>query len=194
MSLVKNKGTGAGGAETNVSGLSFEALTSNEINLQNKGFSKVIMSKGKSTYYLKFHFDDLKVNIYYASKKGFTKLVKQLFDIYIFKEPDEAYIIHYLFDDTYDVRIIEKKNQNTSGSVEDKLLTGNTIRKIYQKLLPRNCQVSYAFCISDYLKRNFTSDTTKYRVIREIFKEENIPLFYGEDNDYFDMINKWIGI
>lgn len=194
MSLIKNRGTGAGGAETNVSGLSFETLTSNEKNLEMQGFSRVIISKGKSTYYLIYHFDDLQVDIYYAIKKGFKKLTKKLFDIEIFREPDEAYIIHYIVDNTYDVRIIEKKNQNTPGSVEDKLLTGNTIRKIYQKLLPSNCKVSYAFCVSSYLKRNFTSDITKYKIIREIFEEENIQLFYGEDNNYFDNINEWIGL
>jgi hypothetical protein len=194
MSIVKNKGTGAGGAETNVSGLSFEMQTCNQMNLVKQGFSKVLMSKGKSTYYLKYSFDDLQVDIYYASKKGFTRLIKILFDVSIFREPDEAYIIHYLVDDTYDVKIIEKKNQNTPGSVEDKLLAGNTIRKIYHKLLPSKCRVSYAFCISDYLKSNFTSNTTKYKVLREIFVEDNIPFFYGEDNDYFENINQWIGL
>jgi hypothetical protein len=194
MYIVRNKGTGAGGAETNVSGLSFEMQTCNQMNLVKQGFSKVIMSKGKSTYYLKYSFDDLQVEIYYASKKGFTRLIQTLFDVSIFREPDEAYIIHYLVDDKYDVKIIEKKNQNTPGSVEDKLLAGNTIRKIYQKLLPNKCHVSYAFCISDYLKKNFTSDIVKYKVIREIFEEEGIPLFYGDDIDYFDKINKWIGL
>mgnify|MGYP000485241837 CR=1 FL=1 len=190
----KNRGTGAGGANTNAFGLRFEVKTCNQRNLTDNGFQKKELGTGVSTYYLVYNFDDLQVVVYYASKKGFVKLIKQLFDVETFREPDEAYIIHYLCDNTYHIKILEKKNQNTAGSVEDKLLTGNTIRKIYQRLLPSYCNVSYAFCVSTFLKNNINSNSLKYKVLREIFEEDNIPIFFGDDDDYFCKINHWIGL
>ena len=47
-----NKGTGAGGAKTNVVGKSFEQLTSNEPRLIAEGFIRTNMTKGKYGYYL----------------------------------------------------------------------------------------------------------------------------------------------
>lgn len=195
-SKIANKGTGAGGAKTNENGLNFERTTCNFENLILQGFVKKQLGKGKAKtkFYLVQQFNDLQVVVYVASKKGFVSLMKQLFNVNICKEPDEAYVIHYLFDNTYDVKIIEKKNQNTAGSVEEKLMTGNSVRRMYQKFLPNNCNVSYAFCVSNYLKNNLNSDTLKYKFIKEIFKEDDTRLFYGEDNDYFHKVNSWIGL
>lgn len=193
-SKIANKGTGAGGAKTNENGLKFERTTCNFENLISQGFTRKQLGKGKTMFYLVQHFNDLQVVVYVASKKGFVSLIKHLFNVDICKQPDEAYVIHYLSDNTYDVKIIEKKNQNTAGSVEEKLMTGNSVRRMYQKFLPNNCNVSYAFCVSNYLKSNINSDTLKYKFIKEIFEEDDTRLFYGEDNDYFHKVSLWIGL
>lgn len=189
-----NKGTGAGGAKTNENGLGFEKSTCNIENLKAKGFTKKQLGKGKTKFCLLIEFTDLHAVVYFASKKGFVSLIKHLFNVEICKEPDEAYVIHYLLDNTYDVKIIEKKNQNTAGSVDEKLMTGNSVQRMYQKFLPNNCNVSYAFCVSNYLKSNLNSDKLKYKIIREIFEEDNTCLFYGEDADYLCKVNLWIGL
>lgn len=193
-SKIANKGTGAGGAKTNENGLKFERTTCNFENLISQGFTRKQLGKGKTMFYLVQQFNDLQVVVYVASKKGFVSLIKHLFNVDICKQPDEAYVIHYLSDNTYDVKIIEKKNQNTAGSVEEKLMTGNSVRRMYQKFLPNNCNVSYAFCVSNYLKSNINSDTLKYKFIKEIFEEDDTRLFYGEDNDYFHKVSLWIGL
>ena len=54
MTDIINRGTGAGGANTNVNGKSFEEKTSNEQRLLTNGFSKKLIPgyKGKNAYYL----------------------------------------------------------------------------------------------------------------------------------------------
>ena len=49
---IKNKGTGAGGANTNINGISFENKTSIENKLLENNFTKIIMNnKNKYGYY-----------------------------------------------------------------------------------------------------------------------------------------------
>lgn len=61
-----NKGTGAGGANTNRTGLSFEAQTNNVPYLEHKGFTKVTMGKGATLNYLQLITKDKE--IYYKNK------------------------------------------------------------------------------------------------------------------------------
>jgi hypothetical protein len=189
-----NKGTGAGGSNTNKTGLGFETLADNEPNLYDKGFLRTDIGKGKTSFYLSKHYNDLNITVYYATKHGFKLLVKRLFNVEVYKEPDEAYLIHSIANNTYDVKILEKKNQNGPGSVEDKILAGPTIKRMYQMIFNDNVKISYAFCLSSYLKGNYTSKLPKYNHIHTIFGENDIQLFYGEDEQYFELLNNWVGI
>jgi hypothetical protein len=52
--------------------------------------------------------------------------------------------------------------------------------------------VSYAFCLSLFLQNKLESNTPKYNIIKEIMIEDDIKIFYGEDDKYFDNLYEWI--
>lgn len=69
-------------------------------------------------------------------------------------------------------------------------------KKEYDKMLNTynnyNFNISYAFSISKFLQNKFESKQIKYNIIKEIMFEDNIKVFYGEDDNYFDILFKWI--
>ena len=186
---VINKGTGAGGANTNKNGLAFEAKTDIENMLLEAGFVKKEIDK--KYYYLEWE------NIVYVKQNGFKQYMSSTFKIDdIFKKPDECFIIKDE-DNKYTVKVLEKKNQNCDGSVEEKLLLGNPFKRIYEMMLESDTYkftIDYAFCMSSFLKTKITSDAPKYKIINKLFQQDNITLLYGDDSDYFDKVLEWIGI
>lgn len=80
--------------------------------------------------------------------------------------------------------------------MEEKLKTGHFHKREYEKILnineKYNFNVTYAFCISKYLQDKFESNQIKYKNIRELMNEDNIKIFYGDDNKYFDILFDWI--
>lgn len=198
INVYKNKGTGAGGANTNANGLIFENKTSIEKKLLENNFQKVIMNK-KNKY--GYYFESKKENnkIIYLTQSGFKLYLKKKFDIDVYKQPDEAFII--IYNNEYHIKILEKKNQNVDGSVEDKLKTGQFNRREYEKIIkkvietqqtPYKCYIHYAFCVSKFLQDKFESNQIKYKNIKEIMMEDDIKIFYGEDEKYFDILFEWI--
>ena len=191
---TKHRGTGAGGANTNKNGLRFEEKTSIEKYLVDKKYNKICMKgSNKKCYYYKF--DDKDKEIIYFTKGGFKMYFRENFDICTYKEPDEGYLI--IKNDNYYLKILEKKNQNVSGSVEEKLKTGDFVRQEYELMINDNSKkikfdVSFAFCVSKYLQDKLTSDIPKYININKIMKKQNIEIFYGEENYYFDKLYQWI--
>ena len=106
-----NKGTGAGGANTNLHGLRFEELTKFKL----EGYTKKELNK-KNNYYLKNLKDK---NYVFVSQKGLVDFFKINYNIQLFRHPDEAFIISE--GDNTIVKILEKKEQHVDGSVETKL-------------------------------------------------------------------------
>ena len=49
----------------------------------------------------------------------------------------------------------------------------------------------YAFCLNNYFKTKF-NESEKYKLLAKILAEDNIPIFFGEDEDYFEKLNDWI--
>jgi hypothetical protein len=113
-----NKGTGAGGKNTNIYGKKFEDKTNNENKLIDDGFIKESYSKTKYGYYLY-------KTIYFTLQNGLKLFIKSKYDIDIFRCPDEAYII----------KILEKKEQNVEGSVETKLWSSPSLKREYELIL-----------------------------------------------------------
>jgi hypothetical protein len=185
-----NKGTGAGGAKTTANGNAFENITDNYTRLINKGFVKTKMSKSKNGYYLSKEFDDK--TVYYVTKVGLKTFVKKHLNITLYREPDEAYIIKK--NDTYEFKILEKKNQKSEGSVDLKLYAGIGLLDEYRKAFKNNCIVSYGFCLSDYFKKKFSSNKMKYNNIQTVILEREIEIMYGKDEDYFEQLDNWVGI
>ena len=60
--------------------------------------------------------------------------MKHKYNIKIFRCPDEAYIIEYNTG-KIEIKILEKKTQNVSGSVETKLWASPSLKREYQLLL-----------------------------------------------------------
>ncbi len=208
--FVINRGTGAGGYKTNINGLAFEDLTNPEKLLIEKGFTRTDISKNKNGYYLIKHLnekdevkdgiketkDPISSSIIYMRQSGFKEYVKKKFDVDVYRNPDEAYLIHK--NGKYHLKIIEKKNQNVDGSVEDKLKTGAFNRDEYtlmfDKLEKDNIElvIDYAFCVSEFLQKKLQSSDGKYVNINRINEKNNIKVFYGNSPDYFDKLYEWI--
>lgn len=197
---IKNKGTGAGGANTNINGLSFENKTSIENKLLENNFTKIVMNnKNKYGYYFEYNNVENNNKIIYLTQNGFKLYFKEKHNIHVYKQPDEAFII--ISANNYNIKILEKKNQNVDGSVEDKLKTGQFNKREYEKMIKKevedkkidfNFNISYAFCISTFLQNKFNSMQTKYNIIKEIMLEDDINIFYGEENNYFNQLLEWI--
>jgi hypothetical protein len=182
---IMNRGTGAGGANTNASGLAFEEHTSNVKHLLEQGFVRVQLDKTKNGFYLTKSFEDGS-ELMFVTQGGLKKCMMNFLGKEIDRCPDEAYI--WKKDGAYELYIVEKKNQNGPGSVDTKLLAGPTFRKLYERKL--GIRVHYAFTVSEFLKKQWLSDAWKDE--REIIEEENIPVFFGDDTDYFTLLHAWI--
>jgi hypothetical protein len=106
------------------------------------------------------------------------------------RSPDEAYLFRN--GDKYILKILEKKNQNTAGSVDTKLLAGRGFIDEYEFLLGDDFTVCYAFCISAFLKKDYIASSAKSSALRHINQKYGIAVLYGDDDDYFDMLDAWI--
>lgn len=198
LKKIFNKGTKAGGKNTNINGLAFEIKTSIENKLLKNNFNKIIMfEKTKYGYYFEYKTENKK--IIYLTQTGFKIFFKKEFNIDVYKHPDEAFLIFY--DNKYYIKILEKKNQNVDGSIEDKLKTGDFNKREYQLMIKKSMEkqnlhyefiISYAFCISKFLQDKFLSNQNKYNIIKQLMDEDNIKIFYGQDENYFDLLFEWI--
>ena len=193
---IVNQGTGAGGANTNKMGKSFEEKTENESRLLAQGFVKHFImekNKGKFNYYLEKRESPTSSTIY-LTQGGLKLYFKNQFDVDMHRCPDEAYLIQN--ENHYTLKILEKKCQNVPGSVDTKLLAGNGFIRDYKKCLKsvadKTFTVIYAFCISDFLKQDYVANTQKSNNLREILEEDNIAVLFGDDDDYYEQLDKWI--
>lgn len=120
------------------------------------------------------------------------RYLKITYDIDICRNPDEAYIINYKTGKII-VKILEKKHQMKEGSVETKLWGGPALKREYEIFLGAMFEVKYAFCLSDFFKQKFDSNNDKkYDALKIILQESNIEVLFGDDDDYFDVLNTWI--
>ena len=187
---IINKGTGAGGARTNLFGKAFEQKTNNEARLFDMGFEKCFLKKKslKDFDYLSKKIDD--ATIIYCTQHGLKGYIKQEYDIILNRLPDEAYIIKYNTGENV-LKILEKKAQNVSGSVFDKLYNGFGLREAeYEMPLGEQFKVIYAYCINDYLKKEYNND--KYKYLKKYNMKYNIDILYGDDANYFETLDAWI--
>ena len=187
-----NKGKGAGGSKTNYFGKMFEEKTNNERRLLELGYIKYSLTdkpKNIYDYYLYKSFED-KI-IIFTLQNGLKKYIKNKYNIDLFRCPDEAYIIEYNSGKTV-VKILEKKEQNVEGSVETKLWAGASLKREYELILGDKFEVFYGFCVSKFLQNKFESNEKKYVILNKIFSENNITVLFGDDDNYFESIDKWI--
>jgi hypothetical protein len=117
--------------------------------------------------------------------------MKDKYNIELFRCPDEAYIIEYKTKTV--IKILEKKEQHVEGSVETKLWSGPSLKREYEIVLGNDFEVHYGFCVNEFLKNKLISNDKKYKTLNTIFNENNITVLFGDDENYFDTLDIWIG-
>ena len=189
--VINNKGTGAGGANTNFYGKKFEDKTNNQERLVEIGYVKNIYAKKQkkaNDYYLSKTFEDK--TVVFVLQNGLKTYMKYKYNIDMFRCPDEAYIIEYTSGRKV-IKILEKKEQNVEGSVETKLWSGPSLKREYELVLDGKFEVYYGFCVSEFLKKKLISNDNKYIILNTIFQENNIDVLFGDDDNYFETIDTW---
>ena len=88
------------------------------------------------------------------------------------KCPDECYI----HEKSKTIIIIEKKFQQTNGSVCEKIQTSDFKIWQYKRTFP-DYNINYVYCLSNWFKKNCVSEL-QYLELR------NVPVFWGDDIDY----------
>ena len=191
--MIINNGTGAGGSNTNYYGKIFEEKTNNESKLLEQGYIKKSFlnnSKNIYDYYLEKEFED-KI-IIFVLQYELKKYIKNKYNIDLFRCPDEAYIIEYKNGNKI-IKILEKKEQNVNGSVETKLWSCPSLKREYELvLLENNVKIEYYLCVNNFLKNKLISNDKKYMILNIILNENDIKVLFGEDENYFILLNNWI--
>jgi len=186
--IIINKGTGAGGKNTNLFGKKFEELTNYESLIGD--WNKTLLTKGTKLKNHYFLFKKINNNDFvYVSQKAFVSFFEIIYNRTLFRNPDEAIIITDI-NDNMTIKILEKKEQHVEGSVETKLWSAVALKREYQLMLP-DCKIEYAFCLNSFFKNKFKINSTKWKILGQILNENDIKIFYGEDPDYFEQVNEW---
>ena len=190
--VAVNKGTGAGGSNTNLFGKKFEDKTNNEVRLLEQGFIKHTINKTKCGYYLEKEFPHEQKKIVFVLQTGLKIYMKEKFDIELFRCPDEAYIITYNTGIT-EIKILEKKEQNVEGSVETKLWSCPSLKREYELVLGDEFNVTYGLCVSEFLEKKFLSkEDKKYSILNQILQEHDIEILFGDIDNYFEELDAWV--
>lgn len=188
-----NKGTGAGGANTNLYGKKFEEKTNNYHRLLSSGYTKFGLNKNpkkESDFYLSKDFEDK--TIVFTLQSGLKVFIKKNFNIDLFRYPDEAYLITYK-DGRKIIKILEKKEQNVEGSVETKLWSGPSLKREYEIVLGKDFKICYGFCVNNFLENKLIStDNKKYVILNQILEETDIKVLFEDRDDYFETLDKWL--
>lgn len=171
---LKNKGTSAGGFNTNKSGLSYEEIT----DLNNK---TIMVKNFKTSKKIKFYNSEKiftqtkKANLFKYMK---DKLNKNIAKGHGCKQPDECYIDEEL----KNMFIIETKFQKCSGSICEKIQSGDFKLWQYSRTFP-DYNIIYIYCLSDWYKINCIAEL-------EYLDYKKIPYFWGSSKTYKnDIIN-----
>ena len=183
---IKNKGTGAGGKNTNIFGLRFEDKTDNENRLLNMGF-KINPIDHSKCYFLKKTYS--KYDIIFVKQYSFIAYLKHYYDIEAFRKPDEAYI-YEVNDEIINIKIIEKKSQYRDGSVETKLWASPSLKREYELII--NTNIEYCLCLNKFISDRVLSDELKYKTLDTILDENNIKVLFGDEQDYFETLDDFI--
>jgi hypothetical protein len=188
---IINRGTGAGGSNTNYYGKLFEEKTNNSQRLLEIGYTKNSFTKTpkKNNYYLSKTYEDR--TVVFVLQTGLKMYIKTKYNIDLFRCPDEAYITEYNTGRKV-IQILEKKEQNVEGSVETKLWSGPSLKREYELVLGADFEVYYGFCISTFLKNKLVSTDKKYQILNTILNENGIAVLFGDDDDYFDTFDAWL--
>jgi len=187
LNLAK-RNTCSGGMKTNYNGKKFEEKTNNQYRLLELGFTRMNFVKKSNGYYLTKSCEDK--TLFFVLQNSLKTFVKEKYGIDLFRCPDEAYIIEYN-GGRKNIKILEKKEQCVEGSVETKLWSGPSLKREYELVLGPEFVVNYAFCVNSFLQSKLLSAHNKYKTLNIILYENNIPVLFGEADNYFEKVNDW---
>lgn len=167
---VVNRGTGAGGAGTNETGLKYEDAT-DLVSVcdiaRSVPHGNVVMFHGDTAYRTFILTSQSKVFKYLA-----PHICLDVDPAHGCKKPDECVIDER----AKRIFIIEKKFQHCSGSVCEKIQTSDFKLWQYRRLFPAH-EIHYIYCLSDWFQLNCVAEL-------EYLAEKNIPVFWGESPTY----------
>ena len=173
---IDNKGTGAGGSKTNETGLPYENFT----DLKDKYYviSKIV--NGEKIKFMNHECEYIK-----TSKSDFFKYMDKFIDKNIVKghgckQPDECYINEI----GKIIFIIEKKFQQTGGSVCEKIQTCEFKTWQYTRTFP-GWRIVYIYCLSDWFIKNCVAEI-------EYLNYKKLPIFWGNSLSYKEDVIKFI--
>lgn len=189
----KNRGTGAGGANTNKNGLTFEEKTSSIPHLLEKGFTLKKEKEAITYYYRKDESSGETKEWFFFQKSALKKYCKKHFNKNLYREPDECFMICQSGETKrYILKVVEKKNQNVPGSVDTKLYAGPGFKYEYKESLGENFTIDYAFTLNTYLIKVYNEP--KKEPMRKFNQKEGIPIFEGDSDTYYAKLFHWIGL
>jgi hypothetical protein len=167
---IKTKGAGAGGAQTNKNGLPYEELTDLKTEY-------TVVSADKYCQHIQFTQCENKKTWIMTGQSKFFKCMDAHMDKTVekahgCKNPDECYIDHC----SNTIFILEKKFQQVSGSVCEKIQTSEFKRWQYGRTFP-DFRIVYMYCLSDWFKLNCKAEL-------EYLEQKNVPVFWGNDAQY----------
>ena len=177
-SKITNRGTGAGGAKTNKNGLEYEEA-------RDLSSLFTVIKTVKEYSEITFDASPDTTPFIYLKKQQFLKYLSSAINTSIpiahgCKQPDECYIN----EKTKTIFIIEKKFQQISGSVCEKLQTAPVKKEHFRELIPAY-KTEYIYCLSPWFKEN-----CKYELI--VLERAGIPLFWGDSATYKEDIANYI--
>lgn len=162
------RNTHGGGSQTNANGLKFEQETDLK--------DALLQINGYKIENNELYFNNQYIGIL-ASKNNLYKILLEPnginYEDIISKKllPDEAIYLNY----QKTVFIIEKKFQNVSGSVDEKLQTCGFKKRQYTKLFaPLGINVEYLYIFNDWFAQ------PQYTDVLEFIKENNCHYFFNE--------------
>ena len=174
---IKNKGTGAGGSNTNKNGLPYEDFTDLNTHIE-------ILKTNKNSTTIRFINYDTELEKP-KGKTGLFKVLSKQLDESVEKghgcrQPDECYINMK----NKNLYIIEKKFQQISGSVIEKIQTPEFKIWNYSQMFP-SFTIVYIYCLCNYYKENAKAEL-------EYLKKKEISVFWGDSKTYKDDIINFI--
>jgi len=134
--MLVNKGTGAGGSNTNKTGLTFEKIIIKtlEQELYDKNFSIKNKKLGKYVYKILYNEQNNIVGIFLEQSRiyQFLDFLEIDYRVVISKQyrPDSCFL-NFIDQKMY---VFEIKNQTGTGSVDEKIQTGDFKKKQFKKI------------------------------------------------------------
>jgi len=191
----KNKGTGAGGAKTNQTGLSFEEDVYLKSWIEDKGYKLNQIDKSTSTRSVLYEILENNEVIGYYGRQHKIYLALQKIEPLITNEYIANVFSTEIRPDAFIISkkprvltIFEKKWQQSSGSVDEKIQTAPYKIAMFEKLL-RNFKISvqYQYILSSW----FRSD--QYRNIKEYYEDNKKVNIWVDGENLSDLdVDKFI--